>query len=630
MAKRILPDDFEKPVPHPAPLKSVVETVLDGVLAAGNSAVSLLAGLLAGVLVLYSGYVIYDTFDTQYRAYSSAWDLLQYKPEIIEDNQTPLSGGKLAEINGDYRAWLSVYDSSIDYPVLQGPDDVYYAWHDIYKNSSLTGAIYMAAQNSRDFSDSYNLIYGHHMDNGAMFGRLDSFKDKSYFDSHREGILITESGVYDVEFFAVANTDAYESRIYTVGNRMDEVLAFLRSGGAGGAGLGTTVLHFDEAAAAGATKIVALSTCAAAETSGRLTVFGKMTLRNLIVLDAVGYSGIYDGKTHSVQASVSVKETLIEYSIDDGATWTTTPPTIKNVGKVTVLVRATSEANGSAQTKVILNVQPKPVTVTAENKTKVFGEKDPKFTAKVVGLLDDDEIEFRFRRKKGEEPGKYRITPEGYPNRYKTTLEGYEIQGNYIINYVPGDLIITPPGIDLKIIKQWENDEEGDRPASVNMVLIGGDTPQTVTLTATNEWTAVVPGMPADRTYIWLEPDVNGYKQTSAVSADGVTTIVNTRVDHTPKDYTLTVHYRYADGRKAAEDMSFTVPEGATYDVTIEAIDGYVAAPSRLTGVMPGRNLEYTVLFIPVNGNERTTLLENYETPPGAGASFVQLGICYE
>ena len=30
----------------------------------------------------------------------------------------------------------------------------------------------LAAGNSPDFSDDYNLVYGHHMDNGAMFGGL--------------------------------------------------------------------------------------------------------------------------------------------------------------------------------------------------------------------------------------------------------------------------------------------------------------------------------------------------------------------------------------------------------------------------------------------------------------------------
>ena len=141
MAKvnRPLPDEFQEPLPHAAPAKSVVETVLHYVQLVGNSALSLFTGLLAGALILYSGYVLYDSVYTQNQAFSSSWEVLQYKPEIIDDGAVPLSGGdELTAINQDYRAWLTIYDTNIDYPVMQGEDDLYYAGHNIYDESSLT------------------------------------------------------------------------------------------------------------------------------------------------------------------------------------------------------------------------------------------------------------------------------------------------------------------------------------------------------------------------------------------------------------------------------------------------------------------------------------------------------------
>ena len=87
MAKRILPDELMNPVAHEAAKKTVVEAVLKTVLAAGNSVVSLASGLLAAVLVIYSGYVIADTFNTEYKAYTSAWDLLQYKPASMRTTE---------------------------------------------------------------------------------------------------------------------------------------------------------------------------------------------------------------------------------------------------------------------------------------------------------------------------------------------------------------------------------------------------------------------------------------------------------------------------------------------------------------------------------------------------------------
>ena len=274
MAKQ---DRLKDPVPSSGVSKGSVDVVVTA-LHAGGTLVSLLSGLLAAVLILYSGYVLYDSLATEYNAYSSAWDLLKYKPEVT--GEEPTEGAKmLASINKDYRAWVTVYDTPIDYPVVQGENDLYYASHDIYRNSSLTGAIYLAAGNKKDLSDSYNLLYGHHMDNGAMFGSLDRFVDPAYFDAHRLGVLVTEKEVYDMELFAVVRTDAYEHQIYTVGNRLSKVLAFLTGDRSGDVGLGTTVLRYDANTVQGAVKIIALSTCADAETNGRLVVFGVLRLR---------------------------------------------------------------------------------------------------------------------------------------------------------------------------------------------------------------------------------------------------------------------------------------------------------------------------------------------------------------
>ena len=104
--------------------------------------------------------------------------------------------------------------------------------------------------------------------------------------------MVTGDAIYDVQFFAVVNTDAYEDRIYDVGNRKDDVLDFLRSGGEGGVGIGTEVVYFNEEAAEDAEKLVALSTCANANTSGRVVVIGKMTKR--IIMKDITVTKVWD------------------------------------------------------------------------------------------------------------------------------------------------------------------------------------------------------------------------------------------------------------------------------------------------------------------------------------------------
>ena len=52
---------------------------------------------------------------------------------------------------------------------------------DVYGNFALYGSIFMSSMNARDLSDPYTLIYGHHMDNGGMFGDVVEFVNTDYF-----------------------------------------------------------------------------------------------------------------------------------------------------------------------------------------------------------------------------------------------------------------------------------------------------------------------------------------------------------------------------------------------------------------------------------------------------------------
>ncbi len=237
-----------------------------GLLESSEAIVSIIAGLIAVFLILYSSYVLYDTFYTQNKAFGSA-DAAQFKPVIIKDEETPLSNASLKTINEDYRSWLVVNNTSIDYPVMQGPNDLYYASHDIYKDISLTGAIYLAAANSPDLSDNYNIIYGHHMENGAMFGRLDDFLGREYFDEHRDGVIVTDGGqIYNIHTFAVMKTDAYERMVYTTGDRdLEEVMNYIRRN--------SSIYDLDTPDGVTPEKLVMFSTCMDTVTSGRLVIY---------------------------------------------------------------------------------------------------------------------------------------------------------------------------------------------------------------------------------------------------------------------------------------------------------------------------------------------------------------------
>lgn len=177
----------------------------------GNWLIRLATGVLASIFLVYGILMLWDMYRTEINAFAS-YDLLKYRPNVEEEEPPYLDD--LIKINPDTRAWLTIYNTHIDYPVMQGKDDMEYLNKDVYGKFSITGSIYLSYKNSPDFSDKYNLIYGHHIANGSMFGDIDKFTNKDFFNKNKDGVLIMTDKVYNLEVFAVLKTDAYDSNIY--------------------------------------------------------------------------------------------------------------------------------------------------------------------------------------------------------------------------------------------------------------------------------------------------------------------------------------------------------------------------------------------------------------------------------
>jgi len=223
------------------------------------------------ILFVYSVYVLYDVLYTGQNAFIS-YDLLQYRPDVNSKNQDGKPDfEELLKLNPDTVGWLEIYDTNICYPIVQGSDDLEYAGKDIYGYSSLTGSIYLASDNQSAFDDWYNLIYGHHMDNGAMFGDIDKYRDKDYFYSHQKGILQTLDGNYELTITACVMTNSYEDVIYTVGSKEQsqygELHDYIKENSV------QLDKNTDIPQLGDTTKILAFSTCEAASTNGRLVLF---------------------------------------------------------------------------------------------------------------------------------------------------------------------------------------------------------------------------------------------------------------------------------------------------------------------------------------------------------------------
>ena len=88
-------------------------------------------------MLAYGTYSLWDTYRVSQNAFVSA-ELLDYKPGGAGESA---GFAELQELNPDVRAWITIPDTHIDYPVLQGENDMIYVNQDVYGEFSLSGAI---------------------------------------------------------------------------------------------------------------------------------------------------------------------------------------------------------------------------------------------------------------------------------------------------------------------------------------------------------------------------------------------------------------------------------------------------------------------------------------------------------
>ena len=103
----------------------------------------------------------------------------------VEDRRSEFD--RVRHKNSDVFAWINIPETEIDYPVLQSEngDDTFYKDHNEFKKPYEKGALYIEAANLKDMCDFNEVIHGSSPADGSMFGELDNFLDKDFFDSHR-------------------------------------------------------------------------------------------------------------------------------------------------------------------------------------------------------------------------------------------------------------------------------------------------------------------------------------------------------------------------------------------------------------------------------------------------------------
>ncbi len=141
-------------------------------------------------------------------------------PEMTE-------GGKaLFEINPDYRGWLSIDGTDIDYPVVveKADDDTYYLKHLFDGSENKNGTLFIPVECETGVGTLSNgfaggvcpttniLIFGHNQKSGKMFGKLESYLSQDFFEEHK---LITFETAYEQRTYEVISV--FRSHVFMQG-----------------------------------------------------------------------------------------------------------------------------------------------------------------------------------------------------------------------------------------------------------------------------------------------------------------------------------------------------------------------------------------------------------------------------
>ena len=129
----------------------------------------------------------------------------------------------LSQLNPDVIGWIKFdFAESYglpNYPILYSGDD-YYLRRDIEDNVSTPGSIYLEGTNNPNLKDAYNIIYGHHMKNGTMFGSLSKFKDSEFLINNQYFTIYTKDKCYRYAIFSTFTVDK-DDDIFTTGYNLN-------------------------------------------------------------------------------------------------------------------------------------------------------------------------------------------------------------------------------------------------------------------------------------------------------------------------------------------------------------------------------------------------------------------------
>ncbi len=172
-------------------------------------------------------------------------------------------------------------------------------------------------------------------------------------------------------------------------------------------------------------------------------------------VDAAGYTGSYDGKSHGIKITLTgnAGDGEILYGESEDNCTLTESPVYKNTGSYTVYYTVTKKNFDTISGSATVAITPARLTVTAESRNVTYKDEPPVYSSTFEGFVNGENTEvlggtlsYECAYAAGSDVDEYKIIPSGL------TAEN----GNYEITYQPGKLTVSQakPEFELRNLDQ--------------------------------------------------------------------------------------------------------------------------------------------------------------------------------
>ena len=121
----------------------------------------------------------------------------------------------LQAVNSDCVGWLTIPDTTVDYPVVWTPaDPEHYLRRDFYDSYASGGTPFLDGRNKPQAEGQNLIVYGHNMLDGTMFKPMLQYLTPNFRQTHQDIYLELNGAQYHYQVIAALETNVHSS-IYT-------------------------------------------------------------------------------------------------------------------------------------------------------------------------------------------------------------------------------------------------------------------------------------------------------------------------------------------------------------------------------------------------------------------------------